>query len=237
MGTASQAWSAPEAPEAASPAVAIMAKAPRAGEVKTRLCPPLSPEEAAALYHCFLLDKVEQVRALPGARPAIAYTPAERRSFFEALAPGFVLLLQRGADLGERLANGFEALFAARHAAVLLIDSDTPTLPTAWLAWACASLAASPADVVLGPSEDGGYYLIGLRKLHRELFADVRWSTPEVLPETLRRARSLGLVVATVPPWFDVDTADDLARLRSTLATVPAGAARHTRRFLEEGRG
>jgi uncharacterized protein len=217
-------------------AVAIMAKAPRAGEVKTRLCPPLSPADAAELYRCFLLDKVEQVRALPAVRPAVAYTPTEASAVFDALAPGFLLLPQRGADLGERLANVFEALFAAGYAAALLIDSDTPTLPPAYLAQAVEMVAAPPADVVLGPSEDGGYYLIGLRKVYRELFTAMAWSTPRVLSETVARAGSLGLGVVTVPPWFDVDTAEDLARLRVSLATLPESAARQTRRFLMEGR-
>lgn len=221
--------------QAARTAVAIMAKAPRAGDVKTRLCPPLSTEEAADLYRCFLLDKIEQVRALRDARPVIAYTPAEGRTFFEASAPGFLLLAQRGTDLGERLANAFEALFAAGHSAALLIDSDTPTLPTPLLAQALDAIATPATDVVLGPSDDGGYYLIGLQKLYRELFAAMRWSTAQVLPETVRRARSLGLTVTTVPPWFDIDTADDLARLRASLATAPEDTARHTRRFLTEG--
>lgn len=158
-------------------AVAIMAKAPRAGEVKTRLCPPLSAAEAAELYRCFLLDKIEQVRSLCGARPAIAYTPEEGRAFFETAAPDFLLVPQRGDDLGARLAGTFEALFAQGYVGALAIDSDTPTLPTGLLQEAVNLLAGPPVDVVLGPCEDGGYYLIGLRRLHRELFEGIAWST------------------------------------------------------------
>ena len=95
-------------------AVAIMAKAPRAGEVKTRLCPPLSVTDAAELYRRFLLDKIEQVRSLRTASLAIAYTPAEARVFFEEVAPGFVLVPQRGADLGDRLANSLGDLLDSR---------------------------------------------------------------------------------------------------------------------------
>lgn len=215
-------------------AVAIMAKAPRPGEVKTRLCPPLSAEDASDLYGCFLRDKIEQVAALPRARPIIAFTPTEGKAFFEAAAPGFLLLPQQGADLGARLANGVEALFAAGHAAVLMIDSDTPTLPGAFLDQAIDAIATPGTDVVLGPSADGGYYLIGLRRLYRELFQGIRWSTAHVLPETVRRAQALGLVVATLPGWFDVDTPDDMVRLRASLATAPDGVARHTRRFVME---
>src|SRR6266850_2317635 len=109
-------------------AVAIMAKAPRAGEVKTRLCPPLSHEEAAGLYECFLRDKVAQVRTLGGAAGVIAFTPDDGRSLFEELAPGFRLIAQRGHDLGSRLLNVLDGLLREGHVAALAIDSDTPNL-------------------------------------------------------------------------------------------------------------
>jgi uncharacterized protein len=215
-------------------AITIMAKSPRPGQVKTRLTPPLSPVDAAELYRCFLLDKIEQVGALAGAIPSVAYTPAEDRSVFEALAPGFLLLAQRGPDLGARLANSFAHLFAAGHAAAFAIDSDTPTLPNAHLEQAMALIATPGIDVVLGPSEDGGYYLIGLRALYRELFEDMPWSTSQVVPETRRRAEAKGLKVATLPPWFDIDTPEDLKRLQASLAGPPGNAPRHTRRFFME---
>ena len=218
-------------------AVAIMAKAPRTGEVKTRLCPPLSAEEAAELYRCFLLDKIEQVRALRGAQPAIAYTPVEGKAVFEELAPGFALVPQQGADLGARLANSFDRLFAEGYAAVLLIDSDTPTLPTGFLRRALDLVATPRIDLVLGPSEDGGYYLIGLRAPHRELFEAIAWSTAQVLPETVRRAEAKGLEAARLPPWFDVDTPADLERLRASLERRQGRGPRHTRRFFMERRG
>lgn len=218
-------------------AVAIMAKAPRAGEVKTRLCPPLSTGDAAQLYRCFLLDKIEQVKALPGIRPAIAYAPAEGKAFFQALAPGLVLVPQQGHDLGARLASSFAQLFATGCAGVLAVDSDTPTLPTAYLEQAVSLLATPEVDVVLGPSEDGGYYLIGLRQLHREIFEEMPWSTPRVLPETTRRAEAKGLRLALLPPWFDVDVAEDLQRLQGSLVETNGNVARHTRRFFQERSG
>lgn len=217
-------------------AVAIMAKTPRAGEVKTRLCPPLSTGEAAELYRRFLLDKIEQVGMLRGAHPAIAYTPVEGRAVFEELAPGFALVPQQGVDLGARLANSFDRLFAEGYAAVLLIDSDTPTLPTGFLQRALDLIATPRVDVVLGPSEDGGYYLIGLRSPHRELFEEIAWSTARVLPETVRRAEAKGLEAAYLPPWFDVDTPADLERLRASLERQ-GGGPRHTRRFFMERGG
>ncbi|MFQ5881480.1 MAG: TIGR04282 family arsenosugar biosynthesis glycosyltransferase [Candidatus Methylomirabilales bacterium] len=217
--------------------VAIMAKAPRAGEVKSRLCPPLSTEEAAELYRCFLLDKIEQVRMLKEASPAIAYTPAEGRIFFEEWAPGFVLVLQRGTDLGTRLANSFDQLFAKGYGGALVIDTDTPTLPAGFLQQALDLIATQQIDVVLGPSEDGGYYLIGLRTLHRELFEEMAWSTAQVLPETIRRAEAKGLKIACLPPWFDIDTPDDLERLKVSLVRMEGIAPSHTRRFFMERAG
>jgi rSAM/selenodomain-associated transferase 1 len=215
-------------------AVAIMAKAPSAGEVKTRLCPPLSLADAAELYRSFLLDKIEQVRSLGTASLAIAYTPAEARAFFAEVAPGYVLVQQQGADLGDRLANSLGELLDQGHRGALAIDSDTPTLPLGFLQRALELVVTPEIDVVLGPTEDGGYYLIGLRAVHRELFEAMAWSTGQVLPETIRRADAKGLRVACLPPWYDIDTPDDLARLRMALAASDGGAPRHTRKFLLE---
>ena len=215
-------------------AVAIMAKAPRAGEVKTRLCPPLSLEDAAELYRRFLLDKIEQVKALRTASPALAYTPAEASAFFEEVAQGFILVPQRGTDLGDRLASSLGELLDKGHRGALAIDSDTPTLPLGFLQRALDLVTTPEIDVVLGPTEDGGYYLIGLRTVHRELFEAIAWSTSQVLPETLRRADAKGLRVACLPPWYDIDTPDDLARLRVALAASDGDSPRHTRRFLLE---
>ena len=212
-------------------AIMIMAKAPQAGEVKTRLCPPLSPQDAMTLYYAFLRDKIAQVRSLEAAHPTIAYTPSEGQSIFAALAPGFTLIAQHGADLGARLANAFAQCFAAGHTGVIAIDSDTPTLPSSFLQQAIALLAIPKVDVVIGPSDDGGYYLIGLRALHHELFENMAWSTNVVLPETVRRATARGLQVAWLPPWFDVDTPEDLQRLQSTLEYTPGPAPWHTRQF------
>ncbi|HEV8584895.1 MAG TPA: TIGR04282 family arsenosugar biosynthesis glycosyltransferase [Methylomirabilota bacterium] len=220
--------------DSACVAVAIMAKAPRAGEVKTRLCPPLEPGAAAGLYECFLKDKVAQVRTLAGARGVIAFTPEDSRGVFEALAPGFRLIAQRGADLGSRLFNGLDELLRDGHPAAIAIDSDTPTLPTEFLRRAIELLANPATDVVVGPSDDGGYYLIGMRHAHAALFERMPWSTPEVLPETLRRAEAKGLRVACLPPWFDVDTPADLDRLMGALTARESSAASHTADFLRQ---
>jgi rSAM/selenodomain-associated transferase 1 len=186
------------------------------------------------LYEAFLRDKIAQVQSLEAVSPTIAYTPSDGRSVFATLAPGFTLIAQQGADLGERLVNAFAQCFAAGHAGVIAIDSDTPTLPTNFLQQAIVLLSIPKVDVVIGPSDDGGYYLIGLRALHHELFENMAWSTNVVVPETVQRATAKGLQVAWLPSWFDVDTPEDLERLQSTLQYTPGTAPWHTRQFLLE---
>ena len=218
-------------------AVAIMAKAPRPGKVKTRLCPPLSNEEAAELYRCFLLDKIAQVNVLQKTALIVSYGPPLSKPLFEDLVPSHCLLVpQRGADLGARLLSTFIQLFRQGFEQVMAVDSDTPTLPNAYLEQALDLMARPEIDMVLGPTEDGGYYLIGLRRAHRALFEEMPWSTSHVLPETLRRSEAQGLNVACTASWFDIDTPEDLKRLAASLATAENGQAQYTREFLREYR-
>jgi rSAM/selenodomain-associated transferase 1 len=213
-------------------AIAVMAKAPQAGQVKTRLVPPLTRELAADLYRCLLLDKLIQIGQLPEVDRYLAYTPAEARPLMRELAPlTFTLVPQAGGDLGDRLHRLSVALFEKGHAGVIIVDSDTPTLPTGYLAEALEQISSEAIDLVLGPAEDGGYYLIGLKRPCGALFEDISWSTPSVLSETLRRASMQRLQAALLPSWYDVDTAEDLLRLRHDLATNGT-AAPHTRAFL-----
>ena len=214
-------------------ALAVMARAPEPGQVKTRLVPPLSYESAAELYRCLLLDKLLQVSQLPGIDPYLAYTPIEaRQSMLELLPKAVTLIPQAGSDLGDRLHRLSAILLERGHPAAILIDSDSPTLPTPYLLDAIARLQSGTTDLVLGPAEDGGYYLIGLKRPCRALFDDIPWSGPEVLTETLHRATTQRLQVATLPSWFDVDTPEDLTRLRHDLATTDTSVAPYTRRFL-----
>lgn len=212
-------------------AVAIFAKAPKLGDVKTRLCPPLTPRQAAALGRCFLRDTIAQVRGLAGTTPVMAYAPASERELFERLAPGFALRPQHGRDLGERMRSVLGALLHSGHRAAIATGTDTPTLPAALLQRAVDLAASGDVDVVLGPSEDGGYYLIGVRADYPTLFDDVPWSTPAVLDVTLRRTQEAGLRSALLPTWFDVDTPDDLARLRAALVETPHVAPATSRFF------
>jgi rSAM/selenodomain-associated transferase 1 len=217
-------------PRAGHPTVVVMAKAPVAGSVKTRLVPALSLAEAADLYHCFFLDTVELVREVPAAR-VLAYAPADARPWFGALCPDFELLPQTVGDLGARMAAVFDTLFARRAGPVVLIGADAPTLPAHHITRALAALARGATDAVLGPAEDGGYCLVGLAAPQPALFADVPWGTAEALARTLEHAAARTLRVVTLPSWWDVDTPDDLRRL-ATAAPDEGGPARHTRRYL-----
>src|SRR5437016_3576103 len=184
-------------------AFAVMTKAPRAGQVKTRLTPPLTPEEAAALNICFLRDTAEAIAniAAKGIAQGIAvYTPVGAASAYVGVLPAkFQLVPQRGEALGERLMFAMEDLFRLGFESVCLIDSDSPTVPQAVFTKAATILAQPEDAVVLGPSDDGGYYLIGLKKLHRELFEDIAWSTERVLQQTIQRARQINLKVHFLP--------------------------------------
>jgi hypothetical protein len=218
-----------------------MAKAPLAGEVKTRLVPPLTAREAAALNVCFLRDMAENIETIGKTEATsglVVYTPAGSESAFDGVLPrGFNLLAQRGASLGERLCNATDDLLRQGYGAVCLINSDSPTLPNWILIRAIESLAADGDRVVLGAAEDGGYYLIGLKHAHRNLFSEIAWSTSDVLARTRQRAAEIDLPVELLPRWYDVDDAKTLDRLceelffTSTLNT--AYPAPHTRAFLE----
>ena len=189
----------------------IFAKEPVSGQVKTRLSPPLSLKGAAELYRCFLKDILEEVGRWPQLRLALAYDPPESLPLFQGLVPpGAQLFPQEGADLGERMARAFDRGFDAGFEVVLLRGSDSPDLPGALLLQARDVLAAGKAQVALGPSLDGGYYLVGLRAPQPELFRGQVWSTATVLAETLSRAEGLSLKVHLLPSWPDLDTYDDL---------------------------
>jgi rSAM/selenodomain-associated transferase 1 len=222
-------------------ALAMMIKAPRAGSSKTRLAPPLTLEQAARMSRCFLTDTAANIAAAvaDGGASAIAvYTPIGLEAAFDGLFPeSFALVAQHEGGFGERLFRAVEDLLALGFASVCLIDSDSPTLPTASLRAAVDSLAQPGDRMILGPSDDGGYYLIGLKKAHPRVFADIAWSTEQVSEQTLQRAQEIGLPVERLPTWFDVDDASSLARLGEELfgkSGSPGFPAPQTRAFLTE---
>ena len=207
-----------------------MAKAPQPGRAKTRLCPPLQPAQAAELSAAFLRDITENVALASRRAPVhgcIAYAPeGDERSFNGHLADGTGLVLADGSPampeevqgFGRCLLHAARALFDMGFGAVCLVNSDSPTLPTTFLIDAVHALLSPGDRVVLGPAEDGGYYLLGIKRPHAHLFADIAWSTDSVAVTTHVRAVTLGLDVVTLPTWYDVDDAASLARLVAATA-------------------
>jgi hypothetical protein len=186
--------------------------------VKTRLHESLGAERATELYRCFLLDRLDALATLRDISGVVAFTPPEAEALMRALAPPTLRLVpQRGADLGERLSNILTHLLGRGHAGAIAVDSDSPTLPMACVAEAAKLLSGARSDVVLGPCEDGGYYLVGLRFPQPALFEGIPWSTDAVFAMTLDKARSRGLSVHVLPQWFDVDTEADLRRLHADM--------------------
>ena len=212
----------------------IMARSPAAGpaRIKTRLASSVRTEpDRLALYTAFLADTIGAGRTVAGVTLRVAYTPEGGRDGFAALGVNDdELTPQRGANLGERERYLFEELFAAGFSKVIVLGSDVPTLPVSHLSDAVARLDASPPSVVLGPSEDGGYYLIALSASAPgaplpDLFTNVHWGTASALDDTVRAARTAGLRVELLPGWYDVDDEQGMARLRADIAD-PRQAAR-----------
>ena len=212
----------------------MVGKAPEAGRSKTRLSPPLTPQQAADLYRAFLGDTLAVAVTAAWERVTLIYPPsAAAEPTLRALVPPSVhLVAQHGTGLGAALADAFRTHLADGFERVVLIGSDNPTLPSALLADADHALDAN--DLVLGPSADGGYYLIGMDRPHLGVFEDITWSTSVVAEQTLARAAALGLRAARIQTWYDVDTGADLARLRADLARLPASVAPATRAVLAE---
>lgn len=197
-------------------AIAIVCKTPAAGQSKTRLSPPLRPEEAAALSACFIRDVAAKVRSLTeggGIAGCAVYTPAGSEAALRTLLPeGFPLLAQGEGDLGARMVKATADLLAAGHTGVILIGTDSPTMPVAILRAAVDAVRAGDG-VVLSPALDGGYTLIGLAQPQPRLFADMPWSTSEIYRLTVTRAHDIGLPVVALPRWYDVDAAASFAML------------------------
>ena len=202
------------------PAIIVMAKAPRAGRAKTRLVPPLTHAEASELAACFLRDTVASAHRV-ASEVFVAYTPREERATLEAVLPGHALWIeQRGSDLGARLDGVAEEAARLGLGPFVIVGADSPTLPHEFLQTAIESLESRAADIALGPTDDGGFYAVALqRPAAPELFHAVAWSTPRAFRETSDNAARLGLTLAELPRWYDIDTPDDLRRLRAEFST------------------
>ncbi len=240
---------APQADRSRLCALAVMSKAPRPGKVKTRLQPPLTAEQAAALNVCFLRDTTESIAQVAGEGSAaglVCYTPVGDEEAFDGLLPaGFALIAQRGDGFGERLLCAATDILACGFGSICLIDSDSPTLPTEVLRRAVAALHRPGDRVVLAGSEDGGYTLIGLKQAHAEPFEGITWSTGAVYAETVEGVRTAGIELVELPTWYDVDDAATLRVLEDELLSdqrpgfaamygVNGYDARHTRSYLRD---
>jgi hypothetical protein len=199
------------------PAVIVMLKAPRAGEVKTRLAQILSEADAASLAACFAQDAVASARRI--ARDVIvAYTPSDGRHILRSILPHDLLWMeQEGAGLGARLGAAVGRAAALGFSPLIVTGTDSPTLPPVLIETAIGALGRDEVDLVLGPTEDGGYYLVGLSRPVPHLFQNIAWSTSLVYQQTVDTAARLGLRIRELPRWYDVDVPADLLRLRDEL--------------------
>lgn len=214
--------------------IMVFVKAPVPGRVKTRLCPPLSPTQAATLYIAFAKDTLEAARSAANSQVDVFYDSSADFPDLGWLEPVPPLPFspQKGDDLGMRLDLAFDGTFSRGTGKAVAIGSDTPHIEPAAIERAFSLL--DRADVVLGPAADGGYHLIGLKEPCSFLFQGISWSTASVLRQTLERAKQRGLRTAMLPALFDVDTISDLRKLATLLASKGARASRFTRPILHE---
>jgi uncharacterized protein len=214
--------------------IAFMAKASAPGRAKTRLVPPLSFDEAADLNTAFLRDVADNVllasrHSAPrtGITGYAACGPPGSEAFFRHTLPASIGLIEAWLpNFGDCLFHTIREIFARGHSAAVVLNSDSPTLPTALLVETAEALARPGDRAVLGPSSDGGYYLLGLKTAHRRMFEDIAWSTERVAGQTLERAREIGLEVHKLPGWYDVDDIEGLRRLHAELCEPDGGSGR-----------
>ena len=218
----------------AADALAILAKAPVPGTVKTRLVPPLTAAQSAELYRALLLDQLTHLRQVCAVR-YVFYTPADAATILRDLGGAdYAYQAQCDGDLGARMQQVFADLRRMGHRRIVLIGGDLPALPLTIVEQAFLLLARPEPGVVLGPSLDGGYYLIGMNRPTAEIFANMSWSHDRVLADTTARLKGLGIGYSLLPAWFDVDTATDLERLRALQNSESATALSRTLACLEK---
>lgn len=202
----------------------VFAKNPIPKQVKTRLLPRISPEQAALLYSAFLMDWCEALKELQNTDLIIAYTPPESQPNMQELIGNDVAYIpQDGADLGERLISATQWAAKNGYDKILLVGSDSPTLPLSYISQAIDGLDSR--DIVIGPSMDGGYYLIGftiegLNEIIPSIFDDIAWSTPQVFQQTVELISTMNVTLKLLPPWYDVDTPEDVSFLYAHLSAM-----------------
>jgi len=198
-------------------ALIVFAKAPVPGKVKTRLIPDISPENAARLYECFILDSIPLYQTLSDVSVLLYLESESDRSYFEEHFPELPCYVQEGKTLGERMEHAFEMSFSEYHRRVIIVGTDHPTLPLRTISTGYQMLDAYDDAIVIGPSEDGGYYALGMRTIQPELFRGIEYSTPTVYEETMKRLVDLDVTVHVLPKWYDIDTFEDILRLQNDL--------------------
>jgi len=216
-------------------ALVVFARDPVVGQVKTRLNPFLDLQTTCDLYTCFLSDSLDKICAVKSADCFVGIYPSSISGYFERLDPSLSIniFVQEGKDLGDRMKNAFSARFADGYEDVVIIGADSPSLPLAYIEQAFVS----KKDVVLGPSMDGGYYLIGMRKKITNLFDGIAWGSDRVLKDTYCKLESSDVSLELLPVWYDVDRSDDLIFLKTHLELMSAAGqkeAASTKKFLSE---
>jgi rSAM/selenodomain-associated transferase 1 len=212
-------------------AIIIMAKEPKIGYTKTRLTPPLSPINATRLYEALLRDTIELLSNIENLDLAIAATPPESNQYFEKICPANTLIIPvTCSDIGDCLKKVLGNLLERGYSKVMALNADSPALPLEYIYDAIHQLETK--DLVFGPTQDGGYYLVGLRKLYEDIFIGIEWSTDKVLSESRSKANQLGLKTGILSTWFDIDSIDDVKQLEANLNNFPTHSLFYTKQLL-----
>lgn len=218
-----------------SNALILFARTPRIGKVKTRLNPKLTKETILKLYTRFLDDSIEKISRISESDHFIAGFPAEDLAFFDNVSQerNISVFPQSGNDLGEKMRNAFDDRFNEGYEKVVIIGSDSPSLPLENIQMAFRS----DKDIVIGPSTDSGYYLIGMNRKRIELFEGVAWGSNTVLRETLKNIQLARVSLELLPLWYDVDEFQDLALLKTHVQCLSYSGQdfpKETLEFLEQ---
>jgi rSAM/selenodomain-associated transferase 1 len=217
------------------PAIIVMTKVPGFADVKTRLRPLLSESQCAELAGCFLTDTILNLASVFDRR-IIAFTPDDGRDAIETLVVGGdICIPQRGSDLSSRLDAAIAEAFEMGFGPVIVIGTDSPTLPPVYLEQALDHLQSRGHGVAIGPTDDGGFYLIGVSRLHKGMFDGVPWSSDKTCEQTVANIKNIGDIdLLILPRWYDVDEPEDLARLIAAidLDETARGRARTTSRWI-----
>lgn len=212
----------------------IFAREPVPGKVKTRLAQSIGDRAAAGIYSAMLSDTVHKAALLDNVRIMIFWATENGDVPEFSNLPGVETFVQSGEDLGKRMDNAFNAAFSHGVSRCCIIGSDSPDLPIEFLSQAFDSLDESDTDIVYGPAEDGGYYLLGMKQLWSPLFKNMQWSSPAVMVETVKLINKLGLKSHRLPQWHDIDTYDDLLKISASCETDAPLTHKSLRHFLVE---